>query len=368
MLSALSLLLLQVVVILIVARLFGALMRRIGQPTVIGEIVAGIALGPTLFGALAPAASRAIFPPDSFGNLKALAEIALILFMFQVGLDFDLHHLRGRGRAAVVISQVSIAIPLLLGVLIARPIFDAFAAPGSSFIVFALFMGVAMSITAFPVLARILKERGMTATPLGVMAITCAAVDDVTAWTLLGVVVILAHGHATIGVYAVFAAFATGAVAPKRFFGPRLNRVTQTLLPIFFAFSGLRTQIGLLRDARSWMICIVVIVIATVGKLGGGALAARICGSTWREALALGALMNTRGLMELVALNIGYELGILTPRAFAAMVIMAVTTTVVTAPLLTLFSESSTRTESPASREAAGGDQDLRSRTRASES
>jgi len=394
-------LLLQIIAIVAAARLMGALFRRIGQPPVIGEIVAGIVLGPSLFGALAPRAFSFLFAPESIGLLKLFAEIGVLLFLFAVGLDLDVDHIRNRAQAALFVSHVSIVVPYFLGVALALLLYAEFAPAGVSFLAFALFMGIAMSITAFPVLVRILRERGLSTTLLGTTAITCAAVDDVTAWGLLAIVVaiagagglggaaltlvltlvfiaamllvvgpwltrslagsvgreepgkgaiafvlvfLLASALTTelIGIHALFGAFLAGVVMPRdrrfrAFLSARLEEFSSVfLLPLFFAFTGLRTRIGLLDDARSWVICGLVILVATLGKLGGTMAAARMTGSAWADAFALGALMNTRGLMELIALNVGYELGILSPRIFAIMVLMAIVTTFATGPLLSL--------------------------------
>jgi Kef-type K+ transport system membrane component KefB len=394
-------LLLQLIVIVAAARLFGAFFRRLGQPPVIGEIVAGIALGPSLLGAAAPAASAFLFEPASVGPLKLLAEIGVLLFLFGVGLELDPDRLKGKARTAVLVSHVSIVAPYTLGVLLSLVLYRELAPPGVSFTPFALFIGIALSITAFPVLVRILRERGLSATFLGNTAITCAAVDDVTAWSLLAMVVavagargfwaaagtvmlalafiavmfgiaapvlrralasraereepgpgavaavlvfVLASALATewIGIHALFGAFLAGVVMPRArrfrdYLATRLEQFASVLLlPVFFAFTGLRTRIGLLDDARGWAICGVIILVATVGKLGGTFVAARVTGLGAPDAFALGALMNSRGLMELIALNVGYELGILSPRIFAMMVLMALLTTLATGPLLSL--------------------------------
>jgi Kef-type K+ transport system membrane component KefB len=394
-------LLLQLIVIVAAARLFGALFRRLGQPPVIGEIVAGIALGPSLLGLVAPGAFAFLFEPASVGPLKLLAEIGVLLFLFGVGLELDPERLKGKAQTAILVSHVSIVVPYALGVLLSLALYRELAAPGVSFAPFALFMGIAMSITAFPVLVRILRERGLSGTVLGNTAITCAAVDDVTAWSVLAMVVaiagaqgfwaaagtllmamafialmfvaaapalrralasraereepgsgavagvlvfVLASALATewIGIHALFGAFLAGVVMPKArrfrdYLATRLEQFSSVLLlPVFFAFTGLRTRIGLLDDARSWAICGAIILVATLGKLGGTFLAARVTGMKSPDAFALGALMNSRGLMELIALNVGYELGILSPRIFAMMVLMALVTTLSTGPLLSL--------------------------------
>jgi Kef-type K+ transport system membrane component KefB len=392
----LSRLLLQIVVIVVAARLAGMLFRRMGQPAVTGEMVAGILLGPSLLGLLFPGALGFLFPAASLGTLKLFSQVGVILFMFLVGMDLDLRHLREKAHSAVMVSHASIMLPMLLGVGLALFLYGTQAPEGVAFSSFALFMGIAMSITAFPVLARILEERGLSKTPLGNTSIACAAVDDVTAWCLLAVVVAIARSNGMapafltiglalafvgfmllvvrpwvdrtltntrfngktimagtvvfafaaawvtelIGIHALFGAFLAGVVAPsqKAFRAGLRERlevlVSVLLLPLFFAFTGLRTQIGLLDDAASWLICAAVIAIAVAGKLGGSTLAARWTGMSWRDSFSIGVLMNTRGLMELIVLNIGYDLGIVSQKVFAVMVIMALVTTFMTGPLL----------------------------------
>lgn len=385
-------LLVQVLLIVMVARVLGLAFARIGQPAVIGEMAAGILLGPSLLGWLAPGAFALVFPASSLAPLGLLSQIGVCVFMFTVGMDLDLRQVRARAPSALLISHVSIALPMLLGIGLALVLFRSSAA-------FALFLGISLSITAFPVLARILRERGLSHTPVGVTAITCAALGDVTAWALLAFVVALARATGmaeaaldallvvafvalmllgvrrvlprvvrpepsggtlaviagiavaaaftaeALGIHALFGAFLAGAVMP-RLSGFRATLIrwiepfTIVLLPLFFAFTGLRTQIGLLDDVAGWLTCLLIIAVATLGKLGGGAAAARLTGMRWREALQLGALLNTRGLMELVALNIGYDLGILPPRVFTMLVIMALATTLLAGPLLTLFGKA----------------------------
>jgi Kef-type K+ transport system membrane component KefB len=393
-------LILQILVIVAAARLFGAAVRYFGQPPVIGEIAAGIALGPSLLGAWLPGVSAQLFPANSLGLLQILSQVGVILFMFVVGLDLDWKAVRNKAHAAVAVSHVSILLPFLLGVLVAFPLYREHAPPGVPFQAFGLFMGIAMSITAFPVLARILEERGLTKTPIGSTAITCAAVDDVTAWTLLAfvvavvtaggawlilgttlgmavlfaavmvwivrpalrpilaprvgqdvfskeriaVVIGLVFGAAlateVIGIHALFGAFFAGAILPadedvRRGLRERLESFSAVfLLPLFFAFTGLRTQIGLLNDGWAWFTCLAIIALATIGKLGGSALTARLMGIDWNSAFILGALMNTRGLMELIALNVGYDLGVISPEMFTSLVLMALLTTSFTGPLV----------------------------------
>ena len=408
-------LLLQLIVIVLTARALGTLAGRLGQPPVIGEIAAGLLLGPSLLGWIAPGTSAFLFPGASMPILQLLSQIGVLLFMFVVGLELDPSHLRGRAHAAIAVSHFSIIIPFVLGVTLSLALFTQYAPPHVPFYAFALFCGIAMSITAFPVLARILEERRLTHTPLGTTAITCAAVDDVTAWSILAVVVaittaggavatllaivtlsvvfmslmifvgrpalqrvlhvdrmgdtlskgriaivlavLLSSALATeiIGIHALFGAFVAGAIMPlggafRAVLRDRIESISSVfLLPLFFAYTGLRTQIGLLDDVASWAICLGIIVVATTGKLGGTVLAARWTGLPWRDSLALGALMNTRGLMELIALNVGYDLGILSPEIFAMMVLMALVTTAMTGPLVSIsLGWGQSRTVAPA--------------------
>ena len=404
--SALSRLFLQLFIIIAAACLAGCLFVRLGQPAVVGEMIAGILLGPSLFGLLAPGAFHFVFAPPSLEPLRLFSQIGVCLFMFAVGMELDMSQLKRQVQTAIVVSHSSIVIPYLLGVTLALFLYQHLAQPGASFTAFALFLGISMSITAFPVLVRILKDRNIFKTALGSTATACAAVDDVTAWTILAFVIAIARassvGGATfafglvivfvslmlliikpnlprwiglsaldrtepgqvtlavvlgvilgsafttelIGVHALFGAFLAGTVMPsvsgfREKFVIRVENISSVLLlPVFFAFTGLRTQIGLLGDAHDWIICLVIIGVATAGKLGGSALAARLTGMDTRTSLQLGALMNTRGLMELIALNIGYDLGILSQSIFTMLVLMALITTVMTGPLLTLFGKS----------------------------
>lgn len=395
-------LLLQLIVIVLATRSLGALFSRMGQPSVIGEMAAGILLGPSLLGLLSPHAHAFIFPLESLGTLKLLSQIGVCLYLFAIGMELDLSRLRHQAHTAVVVSHASILIPYFLGVVASLWLYTHYAGPRVSFIPFALFMGIAMSITAFPVLARILEERQLAKTDLGITAITCAAVDDVTAWILLAAIVAMVHASGMaavistlalaavfvglmllvlrpqlprwiktdrlelgapsravvaavillmlfsalttelIGIHALFGAFLAGVIMPpddqlRRYISVRIEQFsTVFLLPLFFAFTGLRTQIALLDDLGSWGVCLALVLVATAGKLGGSMLTARLTGLNWRDAFSLGALMNTRGLMELIALNLGYDFGILSPRIFTMMVLMALITTVMTGPLLSL--------------------------------
>lgn len=395
----LAILLAQIVTIIIVARFFGWIFKKIGQPTVIGEIIAGIVLGPSLLGMYFPEFSATLFPVESLGNLKFLSQIGLILFMFVIGMELDLKVLKNKANEAVVISHASIVIPFALGIGLAYFVYNRFAPEGVKFLSFSLFMGIAMSITAFPVLARIVQERGLHKTKLGAIAITCAAADDITAWCLLAVVIaivkagtfvsslyiiglaalyvlamllvvkpflkrigdlyatkdtlvkpvvaiffltLIISSYATevIGIHALFGAFMTGAIMPdvpkfRTIFIEKVEDVSLILLlPLFFVFTGLKTEIGLINDPYLWEITGFIILVAVVGKFFGSALAAKFVGQSWPDSLTIGALMNTRGLMELIVLNIGLELKVLTPEVFTMMVIMALVTTFMTGPAL----------------------------------
>ncbi|MBK7212718.1 MAG: cation:proton antiporter [Bacteroidales bacterium] len=398
----LSILLLQILVIILISRLFGFLFQKIGQPTVIGEVLAGILLGPSFLGLFFPDLFSFIFPASSLGNLQHLSQIGLILFMFIIGMELDLKLLKNTAGTAVLVSHASIIFPYILGVLLSLYIFVDFAPANIGFLPFALFMGISMSITAFPILARILQERGLTRTPLGTMALTCGAIDDVTAWAVLAAVIAIvksgsmagalstigltvlymlvmlyviqpflnkvgkvyiaretinktlialifamlllsAYITESIGIHALFGAFVAGVIMPhnidfKKNLVEKIEDISLVLfLPLFFAFTGLRTQIGLLNDIYLWQVFGLVLFVAILGKFGGSMLAARFGGLSWKLSLSIGALMNTRGLIQLIVLNIGYELGILSPEIFAILVLMAVITTFMTNPSLQLI-------------------------------
>lgn len=397
----LALLLVQIIIIMAVARTFGILISKLSQPPVIGEIVAGVLLGPSLLGLVFPELFALLFPKSSFQNLHFLSQIGLLLFMFVVGMELDFDKLKQQSKASVVISHISIIFPFFLGTILAYVIYPSFSSTTVTFTAFALFIGIAMSITAFPVLARILKDRNLTKTSYGAMALTCAAADDATAWYILAIVISVststnllmsvlmlipivayimvmlfvikpflrklgAQMHETmdmkvttivlvvlltsslvtelLGIHALFGAFMAGVMMPsssesevKERIAPRLEYISLlVLLPLFFALTGLRTQINLL-ESQHLMICLAIIVVAVVGKFIGSAVASRFMKISWKDSLAIGALMNTRGLMELVVLNIGYELGILSPILFTMFVIMALVTTFMTGPLLYLI-------------------------------
>lgn len=396
-------LLLQLALILAVSRVMGWLFGYFRQPHVMGEMVAGIMLGPSVFGALAPTLAKSIFPPESIVALNVLSQVGVIFFLFLVGLELDPKLLRNRGHTAVIVSHVSIIAPFLLGAALTLYLYPRLFndAPRMSFTSVSLFLGAAMSITAFPVLARILTERNIHKTEVGAIAITCAAVDDVTAWCILAFVVAIARATGlvpglvtaglslayvglmftvvrpflgrlegiynrrgmvsqslvaivillvllsaatteAIGIHALFGAFLMGTMMPKgtrfvRALSEKLEDYTVVfLLPIFFAYTGLRTQIGLLDRGELWFDTLLIILVACLGKFGGSTLAGRLCGLNWSHAATVGILMNTRGLMELVILNIGLQEGVITPAVFAMMVIMALVTTAMTTPILSL--------------------------------
>lgn len=397
--SPLSILLLQIIVILIAARLFGFLFKKIGQPSVIGEVVAGIFLGPSLLGKWFPQFTEFFFPKGSLPNLQFFSQMGIILFMFVIGMELDVKILKTRVRAAIVISHASIIIPYTLGMALAYFLYDEYAPDNIDFLSFSLFLGIAMSITAFPVLARILRERGMTATNIGTIAIACAAADDITAWFILAAVISIvkagssasalvtiimalayillmlklvkpllqrinkrssgqdslslemvalmfavfllsAYTTEVIGIHALFGAFMAGIIMPstanfRKMLTEKVEDVSMgLLLPLFFAFSGLRTEIGLLNTVHAWQVCAILIFIAILGKFGGSMFAARFVGLSWKDSIVIGALINTRGLMELIILNIGYDLGVLNSEIFTMMVLMALITTFMTGPIL----------------------------------
>lgn len=401
----LALLLAQIVTIVVIARIFGWFFRKIGQPSVIGEIIAGIVLGPSLFGWILPEVSALIFPTNSIGNLYNFSQLGLILFMYVIGMELDLKVLKNKAHEAVVISHASIILPFSLGIGLAYFLYEEFAPEKVDFLSFALFMGISMSITAFPVLARIVQERGIHKTKLGTIVLTCAAADDITAWCILAIVIaivnagtfessifviilaiayviamlklvrpflkriadlnsttetlnkgvvaiflltliISAYVTELIGIHALFGAFMAGTVMPennkfRHIFMEKVEDVAVVLfLPLFFVYTGLKADLRFLIDDPSlfkttgW-----IILVAVIGKFIGSAFAAKFVGQKWKDSLIIGALMNTRGLMELVVLNIGLELGVISTPVFTMMVIMALVTTFMTGPALDLINK-----------------------------
>lgn len=398
--DALGLFLAQVLAIVAVARLLGMAMSRIGQPAVVGEMLAGVVLGPTLFGALAPQLHGMLFAPPSLGSLQLASQLGVILYLYTLGLDLDPKDLRSPG--ALGLSLSGMAVPFVLGVGCALWLHGlGWTEPGKSTLAFALFLGVAMSITAFPVLSRILADRGLQATGIGKLALAAAALGDVVAWcalavvetlgrtgslageipVLLGVVAfalgvllvlrpllarlvawkawdrsptqgtlsffvltafLLALCTQGLGIHALFGAFLAGVITPgasglRIFLHKRLEGFAGAiLLPLFFAWTGLRTEFSGFRPDDA-LVFAVLLLAAVGGKLAGSILPVRLYGASWNDGVRVGILMNTRGLMELVALNVGLDLGILPPRVFALMVMVAVATTLMTGPTLSLW-------------------------------
>lgn len=397
-------LIVQIGIILLASRGVGWIFRRLHQPQVVGEMVAGILLGPSLLGWAAPGLSASLFPQDSLKLLAAISQLGLVVYMFLVGLALNLDKLKEHTRSAILTSQLGIVVPFILGYFLAGYLYSKLSSPSVAPIHFALFLGIAMSITAFPVLARILTDRKMAHTNVGSVALTCAAVDDITAWCLLAALTLIVHATSAtmplwamiggtiayvgamifavrpilgrllparmskhrdmpqdllalilagvlasawvterLGIHALFGAFLVGAILPRhKVLVSGLMRKLEDLvvvffLPLFFALTGLRTTLTLLNGTEMWMLCGVIIAIAVIGKLGGAMTAARLTGLSWRDAGAIGILMNTRGLMEIVVLNIGLDLGIVSPSLFGMMIVMTLTTTFMTTPLLDWF-------------------------------
>jgi Kef-type K+ transport system membrane component KefB len=400
-----TLLLLQMTVVLLVALLCGWIARKLGQARVVGDIIGGILIGPSVFGRFAPHAAHAFFPVASLGSFETISTVGLILFLFLIGAELDYNHLRHQGKTAVFASAMSIFFPFLMAALVAHSLRIRFAPDGIGRIPFVLFLGISMSITAFPVLARILEERKLQSTSLGTTALMCAAVDDVAAWTLLagaltligsgdpnahamsmpirllvlalyiaimlfgirplgnwlvrrqnsiglsyelfGIIlaVVLASAAATdaLGIHPLFGAFMAGLCFPRI---PRWQAAIRTrldmlvsvlLLPLFFALTGMRTRLDLLTGKHVLLWTGVVLIAAVAGKMGGAVLAARWAGQPWRNAFALGALLNTRGLVELIVLNIAYNAHVFSPTLFTMLVVMALVTTILTTPILNLL-------------------------------
>jgi Kef-type K+ transport system membrane component KefB len=397
-----TLLLVQIAIVMLVTLACGWVTLRLGQSRVIGEILGGILLGPSVLGRFAPHAAAKLFPQSSFASFDILSTIGLVLFLFLIGTEVDYEQLYRQRRTAAFASGMSILLPFGIGAALAHSLRIRFAPHGVGSLPFVLFLGISMSITAFPVLARILEERGLQATTLGTTAILCAAVDDVVAWLLLalalaligtgggpaslpmrliglgvylvvmlfgvkpllawlarrrrtpalsvemlGIAVALTLGSAAatqaIGVHPLFGAFIAGICFPRVeewriALRARLDMIVSVLLlPLFFALTGMRTRLDLLNDLHMWLWAGIVLLSAVFGKMGGAAVAARLTGQSWRHAVALGALLNTRGLVELIVLNIAYNIGAFSPTLFTMMVVMALMTTVSTTPLLNLL-------------------------------
>jgi len=389
--------LLQLIVVLLIVQLCGTLCRLIKQQCVIGEILAGLALGPSFLGAFWPSLQVAIFPINALPTLQTMGDIGLILYMFALGARLDTNQMLGQSRKALIASSSGILLPLLLGSALAFFLYPSQAGHKATLVSFVLLMGTSMAVTAFPVLARFLTEKQLIGTRIGTLALTCAAVDDVVAWCLLALLVAIIHSSGfssvlltlgivilfvigmftvvrpflfwmehhvrssqalivltmllllgsafitnAIGIHPIFGAFVMGVVLPRRTVYidhiRNIDKVNSMLfLPLFFVYSGLQTRIGLINSPALWLVCLIVLLVACVGKIAGGTLSVRWMGDSWKSSLVLGVLMNTRGLVELIVLNIGLNLGILSPGLFAMLVLMALVTTMMASPLLSLL-------------------------------
>jgi Kef-type K+ transport system membrane component KefB len=402
----------ELIVILLAVQAFGYLCQWIGQPRVVGEILAGLALGPTLLGALLPGVQAALFPGSVLPTLQTLGDIGLVLYMFSMGTHIDTHDMLKQGRKATVVSLSGIVLPLALGGALAFFLYPEFAGSKATLASFMLLVGTAMAITAFPVLARILEERRMLATSIGALALLCAAIDDVVGWCLLAFVIAIIHatGAASVamtiallalfvavmiwvvrplllladrhlkskpallaliavllllsasatnamGIHPVFGAFMMGLVLPRRTaFIEQVRSMDQVnyllFLPLYFVYNGLRTHIGLINSPALWLLCALVLIVACLGKILGGSLSLKAFGASWNESFTLGTLMNTRGLVELIVLNIGLDLGVISSTFFAMLVIMAVVTTMMAPPLLSLLGYRQKKTREQAAHES----------------
>lgn len=387
----------QLIVILLAVQVFGYLCKFIGQSKVIGEILVGLALGPTLLGALLPHIEATLFPSSALPTLQTLGDIGLVLYMFSLGTHIDTHAMLKQSRKATAVSLGGVLFPLMLGAICAFFLYPEFSGSKATIVSFTLLVGTAMAITAFPVLARLLEERHMLTTHVGVLALFCAAIDDIIGWCLLAVVIAIVHAtgaasmalmlvllalfvgvllgivrpllnvanqhihskptllaltmvllllsaYATsvMGIHPVFGAFMMGLVIPrKKAFIEQVHSIEQInnllFLPLYFVYNGLRTHIGLINSPTLWLLCIVILIVACLGKILGGSLSLKAFGESWKESFTLGMLMNTRGLVELIVLNIGLDLGVISPTFFAMLVIMAVVTTMMASPLLPLL-------------------------------
>jgi Kef-type K+ transport system membrane component KefB len=406
--NVLLIVILQAIVIIAAARIFGGLFRRIGQPLVCGEIAAGLILGPSFFGGMFPGLFRTIFNPSVANIFAIMSQIGLIFLMFLIGLEFDFGHLTENRGTALSVSIVGIVLPFSLGLVLGRWMHAALGLQGS-WLNFGLFMAAAMSITAIPILGRIMVELNINRTRIGSLTISAAAADDASGWIILAVItaiarsalnpaklgimiletvgfamtmvwlvrpllkkwaahqmrrgggklslgglavvllLMLAAAAATnlIGIFSIFGAFFLGAILYDQYefraaVQERLRDfVTVFFLPIFFTYTGLRTDIGTMSGRALWVMCALVLLAAFVGKFGGCWLAARLNGLPWREASIIGVMMNTRALMELIVINIGFELGVIPRSVFFMLVVMAVASTYITAPVLRRLIRSS---------------------------
>jgi Kef-type K+ transport system membrane component KefB len=397
----LSVLILQIFVVILFSRLLGVFIQKLHQPQVVGEMLAGVLLGPTLLSSLSINIAS-LFSSDNLTGIYAISQLGLILFLFLIGLEVDINLLKGHGKTTFFISLMSMLIPFFLGWVLARYLYLNFSSPDVSLFVFSLFIGTAMSVTAFPVLARILMEQNLIYTKIGSLCLSCAAIGDVVAWILLAIVVtfakagdlsnllypilgifiyliimffllrpllnklilryvqnnhipqnllallfllLLVSSYATekLGLHSLFGAFIFGVMMP------RANTIVKSLvekiepltvivmLPLFFAYIGLRTNINVFSQKNIWFVSLIVILVAILGKVGSVFFTARLAKIPWRDATILGVLMNTRGLMELVILSIGLDLKVVSLSVFAMMVIMTIVTTMISTPIVKLL-------------------------------
>ncbi|MET9038456.1 cation:proton antiporter [Streptomyces mirabilis] len=391
-------------VILFAGYAVARILRPMGQPKVVGDILVGVLLGPSFLGLLWPDAFHRLFPSELVAVVDVLAQLGLIFFMFLVGRDLEPGYLRDHGGAIALVSHAGFAIPFLVGMLLARPMYSTFGSDSTSFTTFALFLAVSMSITAVPVLARIIEAHGLRSTRLGSMVMASSVVGDVTAWCVLGFVIAAARSASPagavltvvltvafvvfmvavvrpilgregwrsipdaatlpvllsaimicaliteeIGIHAIFGAFLLGVITPRD--SARIQRATESmsgttttlLLPLFFVVTGLRTSIGALDGLRTWLWCLAVTLIAIGAKWVSSMAAGRLAGYDWPQSMSMGALMSCRGLTELIVLNIALDLGVITPTVFTMLVIMALVSTMLTSPALTLIRRRSNR-------------------------
>ncbi|MDO4770984.1 cation:proton antiporter, partial [Porphyromonas sp.] len=399
--SQFGLLLIQIIVILLFARAVAWCFTKIGQPSVIGEILAGIILGPSVLGFFFPNAFATLFPTESLHNISLLSQFGLILFMFVIGMELEISEIKKKLRKTLIISHAGIVIPFVLGAILSIFLFEDYGGTHGELLPFALFIGISMSVTAFPVLARIIQEKGQMNTHIGILSLASAASGDITAWCLVAVIMAIAQAGSAIsalftilfatvymlvmffvvkpvfklvgklynnseiltkgvisiifltllissylteilGLHALFGAFIAGVVMPENFKFRRLltekieDVSLSIFLPLFFVASGLQTEIGLLNTPYLWFMTLLITIVAIIGKLGGTYIAARVVGENKYNSVYMGVLMNTRGLMELVILSMGYQLGILSPIIYAMLVLMTLVTTFMTTPLIEL--------------------------------
>ncbi|MDV3456424.1 cation:proton antiporter [Sphingomonas sp. HF-S4] len=390
---------LQLAVIILACRVVGWLGQKfLHQPQVVGEMIAGVVLGPSLFGLFLPDLQLAIFPKETRNVLYVGAQLGVGLYMFMVGLTLRLDHFQSKAKSAAAVSAAGIAAPFLLAVLITPFLLTVpgLFAPGISQSNATLFMGACIALTAFPMLARIINERGLANSSLGTLSLTAGAFDDAASWCVLAIVLatfgagpgvaVIAIGGAVlyvafmilfgrkllaplgravekrgemstqvlaitmllfclsaflmdaVGIHAIFGGFLMGACMPRGLFVEELKRKVEPLavvllLPMFFTYSGLNTRMDMVNSVSLLLIALGILAVSVVAKFGACYAAARLSGEDNRTALGIGALMNSRGLMELIIINIGLQKGIIGPTLFSMLVLMAIVTTVMATPV-----------------------------------